>query len=227
MGSASALWCNRVVNTQPESPEEYYARIAAACGPDGRLEVAVQEMPGWDIYPYEIDSLRLKPLQPLADAEPPRRGEDPSECWCARATEQLPERFAGHVWRNERWVLVADLEQCLPAFLTLYPLVHCDLPTVPDDLASEMGRLVVAISAAVEALPSVGRVQLAKWGDGGAHLHLAFLGRPARILQFRGSPMLNWAENLPDVPADVLRVNAQFIGARLAASVGGRVGTAI
>jgi len=206
---------------QPESAEEYYARIAAHTGPDGRLPVAVEEMPGWDIYPYEVDSLRMKPLRPLADAEPPRRGEDPADCWCAGSSEDRAARFEGWVWRNERWVLTADLAQSLPAFLTLVPVTHCDLPSVPADLAAEMGRLIVAVSAAVEALPSVGRVQLAKWGDGGAHLHLAFLGRPARVLQLRGSPLLDWAENLPDVPADVLRANAAFVADHLAAAVGG------
>lgn len=210
----------------PESAEEYHARIVDHLGPDGRLPVAVQEMPGWDIYPYEVESLRLKPLQPLADVEPPRRGEDPAECWCAGTPEALAARFDGYVWRNERWVLTADLAQSLPAFLTLVPVsTHCDLPTVPDDLAAEMGRLIVAVSAAIEALPSVGRVQLAKWGDGGAHLHLAFLGRPARALQFRGSPLLDWAENLPDVPEDVLRGNARFVAEHLAAAVGGEIGS--
>ncbi|MGW8564982.1 hypothetical protein [Isoptericola sp. NPDC055881] len=36
---------------QPEPADSYYARIAAHLGPDGRLPVAVEEMPGWDIYP--------------------------------------------------------------------------------------------------------------------------------------------------------------------------------
>ncbi|MGW8564981.1 hypothetical protein [Isoptericola sp. NPDC055881] len=169
----------------------------------------------------------MKPLRPLADAEPPRRGEDPSECWCSSTTDRLPTFLEDHVWRNERWVLTADLAQGLPAFLTLVPVsAHCDLPTVPADLAAEMGQLIVAVSAAVEALPSVGRVQLAKWGDGGAHLHLAFLGRPARVLQFRGSPLLDWAENLPDVPEDVLRANAAFVAAQVVAAVGGQAGPA-
>src|SRR4051812_35035975 len=68
--------------SQAESVEDYYARIAAAAGPDGRLPVAVQEMPGWDIYPYEIDGLRLKAVAPPVAEEPARRGEDPAECWC-------------------------------------------------------------------------------------------------------------------------------------------------
>ncbi len=78
------------------------------------------------------------------------------------------------------------------------------------------------IAAAVEALPSVGRAQLYRFGDGGGHLHLMFLGRPRRILQLRGSPLLDWEENLPVVPAEVHRANAAYVGARLVDAVGGR-----
>ena len=84
-----------------------------------------------------------------------------------------------------------------------------------------MGRLVVAVSAAIESLPGVGRAQLAKYGDGGAHLHLFLLGRPARMLQLRGSPLLDWEENLPAVPLGVHRAHASFVAARLVERVGG------
>jgi hypothetical protein len=204
--------------SQPESAEDFYARVAAATGPDGRLAVAVEEMPGWDIFPYEIDSLRLKPLQPLADAEPPRHGEDPAECFCAGDEAAADD---GVVWSNERWVLHLDTRMKLPIAVNLGPREHCDLPTVPEHLAGEMGTLIVAVSAAIESLPSVGRVQLAKYGDGGAHLHLFLFGRPARILQFRGSPLLDWEENLPPVPLEVHRANAEHVAERLLASVGG------
>src|SRR3954467_9350181 len=208
---------------EPESPEQFYARVRTATGPDGRLAVAVEEMPGWDIFPFEIDSLRMKPLQPLADAEPPRAGEDPAECWCARPPEpdrarQTAER---EVWSNERWVLLLDTSSRLPIGLSLGPREHCDLPTVPDHLAGEMGTLIVAVSAAVESLPGVGRVQLAKYGDGGAHLHLFFFGRPARMLQLRGSPLLDWEENLPAVPVEVHRANAEAVAEHLLAAVDG------
>lgn len=202
-----------------ETPEEYYARIAAATGEDGRLAVAVEEMPGWDIYPYEIDSLRIKPLQPLGDAEPPRRGESAEDCWCTDPDAQLP--VAGIAWRNERWRLVVARETRVPAYLILEPLTHCDLATVPAELAGEMGRLVVEVAAALEDLPSVARAQLLRFGDGGAHLHLMFLGRPRRVLQLRGSPLLDWEENLPLVPADVHRANAAYVGRRLLDAVGG------
>ena len=108
--------------------------------------------------------------------------------------------------------------------LTLMPVEHHDLPSLPGDLAAEMGQLIVAVSDAVEHVPSVGRVQLAKYGDGGAHLHLFFLGRPARMLQFRGSPLIDWEENLPRVPLDVLQANARVVAERMVVHLGGRPG---
>ena len=109
--------------------------------------------------------------------------------------------------------------------LVLSPLEHHDLPSLPADLAAEMGQLVVAVADAVERVPSVGRVQLAKYGDGGAHLHLLFFGRPARALQFRGSPLLDWEENLPRVPLPVLQANARVVAERLLVHLGGQAGT--
>ena len=203
----------------PESAEEYYARIEAATDGERRLAVAVEEMPGWDIFPFEIDSLRIKPLEPLADAEPPRHGEDPHDCWCAR--EPDPANDARRVWSNERWTLHLNTSMRLPISVSLGPREHHDLGDLPDDLASELGRLTVAISHAIEQLPSVGRSQVAKYGDGGAHLHLFFFGRPARILQMRGSPLLDWEENLPAVPLGVLQTNATYVARHLQGVVGG------
>ena len=200
-----------------ETPEEYYARIVAAAGEDGRLPVAVEEMPGWDIYPYEIDSLRIKPLQPLADEEPARRGEAAEDCWCTDPGASAAETAGS----NERWRLVAPPGITVPVFVILEPLAHCDLATVPPDLAAEMGRLVVEVAAAIEEVPSVARAQLLRFGDGGAHLHLMFFGRPRQVLQMRGSPMLEWAENLPAIPDETRRANAAYVGDRLVERVGG------
>jgi diadenosine tetraphosphate (Ap4A) HIT family hydrolase len=223
VGPQGAVWYGKSMKL--ESPEDYYARLAACCGSDGRLPTAVEGALGWETYPYEPDSLRLKALMPLAEAEPARHGEEATECWCALPDEERPDWFDPIVWRNERWVLTVDLEQSLPVFLMLSPTAgHYDLATLPDDLAAEMGQLMVAVSAAVESLPSVGRCQLARWGDGGAHLHLAFLGRPARVLQFRGSGLLDWAINLPDVPRAVLIINALAVATSLQGVLGGEVG---
>ncbi|MEO6510122.1 MAG: hypothetical protein ABIO16_03960 [Nocardioides sp.] len=203
----------------PESAEEYYARIVAATDDERRLAVAVDDMPGWDIFPFELDSLRIKPLEPLADEEPARRGEDAADCWCTR--EPDPASSARTMWSNERWVLHLNTDMRLPVSVSLGPRAHHDLNDLPDDLAEEMGRLTVAVSRAIEELPSVGRSQVAKYGDGGAHLHLFLFGRPARILQMRGSPLLDWEENLPAVPLEVLQANATFVARHLQASVGG------
>lgn len=203
-----------------ETAEDFHARVMAATDDEGRLAVAVEEMPGWDIFPFELDTLRIKPLQPLAAAEPARRGEDPAECWCNQ--DEVPARIADNVvWSNERWLVTLDHQMRLPMACNLLPREHCDLTDVPDHLSGEMGLLIVAISAAIEGLPSVGRSQLAKYGDGGAHLHLFFFGRPDRMLQLRGSPLLDWEENLPSVPLEVLRANAAYVAARLVERVGG------
>ncbi|PUA79287.1 hypothetical protein [Nocardioides currus] len=203
-----------------ETAEEFHARVAAATDAEGRLPVAFEEMPGWDIFPFELDGLRIKPLQPLADAEPARRGEDPADCWCHQ--EEVPARIADNVlWSNERWLVTLDHQMRLPMSCNLMPREHCDLGAVPSHLSGEMGALIVALSAAIESLPSVGRSQLAKYGDGGAHLHLFFFGRPDRMLQLRGSTMLDWEENLPAVPLEVLRANAAYVAEQLVDAVGG------
>lgn len=202
----------------PERVEDYYARILAATDTGtigGRLTVAVEEMPGWDIFPYELDSLRLKPLQALLEREPDRSGEDPAACRCVDGP-----RTQGVIWSDERWSLTVE-PSGLPFLGVLRPHAHHDLGDLPDDLATEFGRLVVAISAAVEALPSVGRTHVARYGDGGAHLHLFFFGRPARVGQFRGSPLIDWEENLPKVPQDVADANAYAVAARVTAAYGG------
>ncbi len=204
-----------------ETAEEFQSRVAAATDEEGRLRVAIEAMPGWDVFPFELDGLRIKPLEPLADAEPPRRGENAAECPCQEP--QLPEHAAQVAWSNERWRL-SEVGMQLPVTLILRPLQHCDLGDMPDDLAAEMGLLMVAITAAIEELPSVGRCHLARYGDGDAHAHPFFFGRPARMLQLRGSTLLDWEENLPPVPEDVRQANAGHVAQRLLEKFGGNLG---
>jgi diadenosine tetraphosphate (Ap4A) HIT family hydrolase len=201
-----------------ETAEEFHARVAAATDDEGRLPVAIELMPGWDVFPFELDGLRIKPLEPMVEAEPARRGDDPADCPCQQVS--TAEQDAQVVWSNERWRVKA-LDMRLPVTLILQPRAHHDLADLPDDLASEMGRLMVAVTAAVEDLPSVGRCHLGRYGDGSAHLHPFFFGRPARMPQLRGSTLLDWEENLPEVPEDVRRANAGHVGLRLVERLGG------
>lgn len=204
--------------TDLETAEEFHARVAAATDDDGRLPVRMEAMPGWDIFPFELDGLRIKPLEPLADAEPPRNGEDPTDCRCLEP--RTAEQEARVAWANERW-FVSAIGMQLPVTLLLQPRAHHDIADLPDDLAGEMGVLMVAITAAVEELPSVGRCHMARYGDGGAHAHPFFFGRPARMMQLRGSPLLDWEENLPAVPEEVRNANAGHVGRRLVERLGG------
>ncbi|MGN0063730.1 MAG: hypothetical protein ACI379_05765, partial [Nocardioides sp.] len=168
------------------------------------------------------ETLRIKPLEPLLDVEPDRNGEDPAQCRCTTSdwAASWPGAEDDVVWYDDDWRLLQAGDK-LPTFLMLQPRRHVDLHEVPDDLAARMGQLIVALTAAVETLPSVGRCHVMKIGDGGAHLHWFFIGRPARIGQFRGSPLLDWEENLPSVPREVLDANAAAVVADLVRRVGG------
>jgi hypothetical protein len=199
-----------------ESIEEYYARVRAAVGPDGRLPLNAGEIANWDIFPFEDDGLRLKPIDPLAPAEPPRGGEDPSECFCAGGAEPR-----GLVWADDHWQLgVLERSGC-PLILMLTPRSHYDFTSLPRELAAEMGQLMVELGAAIEALPSVARVHVSRWGDGGAHAHLFFFARPTRMPQLRGTCLALWDDFLPAVPDDVREENARAVVEQLVHAFGG------
>lgn len=204
-----------------ETIEDYYERVLAAADDERRIAVDAGEIPNWDIFPFESEGLRLKPIEPLADVEEPRRGEDPADCPCAHGTEP-----AGLVWQNERWMVEAFDESGAPLIMMLTPRVHYDFTTLPSDLAAEMGQLMVALGAAIESLTSVARVHMSKWGDGGAHLHVFFFARPARMPQLRGTCLALWDDFLPTVPAAVLRDNARVVVDELLRTYGGQAASA-
>jgi hypothetical protein len=84
-----------------------------------------------------------------------------------------------------------------------------------------MGQLMVALGSAIESVPSVARVHLSKWGDGGAHLHVFFYARPTRMPQLRGTCLALWDDFLPPVPPDVVRDNARAVVDELVRAYGG------
>ena len=202
------------VAAMPLTPEEFYTRARAHADAEGRLPMPDQSM--WEIFPFEQEGLRAKPFQPPVLPEPPRGGEGGSECWrCAD-----PEK--GVVWSDARWVLTGLGEPVgLPFAGTLMPKAHLDLGDLDDVHAAELGTLVVRVDRAVRALGHIGRVHVNKWGDGGAHLHVFFLARPAGLLQLRGSNLALWEEMLPRLPEDVVEADLRTV-ARTLAEQGGR-----
>jgi hypothetical protein len=202
----------------PETIEDYYARVVSAADQDGRLAIPSDGIPYWEVFPFESDDLRLKPVAPLAADEAARFGEDPSTCHCAEPGSG-PDEWA--VWTDDHWELRLSEESGAPLVLTLSPRAHYDFTTLPRDRAAEMGQIMVALGAAMEALPSVARVHVSKWGDGGAHAHVFFIARPTRIPQFRGTMMAVWDDFLPRVPPEVRDANARAVIQDLVSSYGG------
>jgi diadenosine tetraphosphate (Ap4A) HIT family hydrolase len=175
----------------PESADEFYARIAAATDGEGRLAFrpGVEE---WETFPLDSHSWRLRPIGPLLDTERPRSAENAADCWCREGDGDLDHVLAKIVWRDARWVLGASRDTGIPVTLFLEPRRHGDLADMSEERAAEMGRLLVVVAAAVEALPSVGRAHVCRWGDGSAHLHWWVMGRPARVPQLLGSFLPLW-----------------------------------
>jgi diadenosine tetraphosphate (Ap4A) HIT family hydrolase len=204
------------VSSVPESIDQYYARVLRAVAPDGRLPVDAGDIPNWDIFPFEAEGLQLKPIEPLSEAEEPRAGEDPEACYCAAGAS--PQ---GLVWSDDHWQIRVLGASGAPLVMMLAPRAHYDFTDLPPDLAGEMGRLLVALGAAIETLPSVARVHISKWGDGGAHAHIFFFARPTRMPQLRGTCLALWDDFLPAVPQGVLEENTRAVIDRLVATYGG------
>ncbi|MCU1590880.1 MAG: hypothetical protein JWP11_2136 [Frankiales bacterium] len=190
------------------TPEEFYAHALTGADAEGRLPVPDQA--GWEIFPFEAGSLQVKPLEPPSLPEPPRNGEGGQPC--SRCAE--PER--GVVWGNDRWVLTRfATPPGVPFIAMLMPREHLDLGELDEAMAAEMGVLLVRLERAVRGLPGIGRVHINRWGDGGAHLHLFAIGRPAGLMQLRGSNLALWDDLLPPLPEHVYAADLATVAAAM------------
>lgn len=179
-----------------ESVAEFYERARRFADEEGRLPIPEQAM--WEIFPFEPDRLRAKPLEPPVLPEPPRAGEGGRDC------SQCADPEAQAIWSDDRWVLSRFEEPLgLPFAAILSPREHLDLGDLDDVHAGELGQLTVRVDRAARTIETVARLHVNKWGDGGAHLHLVYLGRPAGLQQLRGSNLALWEEMLPRMPDEV------------------------
>jgi hypothetical protein len=197
----------------PMSPEDFYAHAMRTADANGRLPLS--RMTGWETFPFEPNGLRTVPLRAPVLPEPPRPGEGGLEC-PACTTDRSP------VWSDDRWQLWAYGPSGAPLILILETAAHHDVPGLPDDLAAEMGLLIVRITRAIESLPHIARAHVSRWGDGGSHLHVFFFARPAGFSQLRGTCLAVWDDLLPAVPDARRDGDAAAVARSLAASHGGR-----
>ena len=197
----------------PESPEELYARIVAQVGEAGRLPMPpVQE---WDMFPWEVVDGQLVPkvLRPPVGAEEPRYGETPDKPCSSCAGERLSTA----IWENDRWYVASFPEpRGMPLILMLQAQEHLDFPDMDDEMAAEYGVLSARLCRIMSHLPHIGRVHVCRWGDGGSHLHVWFIARPARLPGVIGSLAVEWDEILPPPPEDVWRADLADVARRLA-----------
>jgi hypothetical protein len=169
----------------------------------------------WPTFPFEGD-LRIRKLEDPVAVEPPRHGEDPAECRACKAPDEA------YIWVSERWrVRSLDRPTGLPMVLILESRSHLDLGDLPNMLAAELGVMTVRLERAIRSLDGVARVHVNRWGDGSAHLHVWFLGRPHGRLQLRGTFLSLWDEILPAISESQWRENLALVAAWLA-EFGGR-----
>lgn len=170
----------------------------------------------WPVFPFEGE-MRVKAVLPLADSDLVRSGEPggaPCEA-CAAGDDQF-------VWVDERWrVRATTTAPSLPMQLFLETRAHIDMHDLDDDLAGELGRMLVRLDRAVTAVGGVGRVHVSRWGDGGSHFHMWIYGRPFGTRQVLGFGVPLWAAVLPPIDDEVWRRNLTVVAAELARG-GGR-----
>jgi diadenosine tetraphosphate (Ap4A) HIT family hydrolase len=192
----------------PESAEEIYARVVAQVGPEGHLPAP--SYTEWDIFPWETPVVP-KVLQPPLEHEEPRAGEAGRPCSCESGD---PEHA---IWRNDRWTVASPGKPTgMPLVVMLQTREHLDFDELDDDLAGEFGRVSSWLHRIITRMDHVGRVHVSKIGDGGAHLHVWFMARPARFPQVLGSTVVEWDDILPPGPEDVWRADLRHVAERLA-----------
>jgi hypothetical protein len=164
----------------------------------------------WPSFPFEGD-MRVKKLAPPVEVEPPRSGEDASDCVACSTPDDA------YIWVSERWrVRAMDRPTGLPMVLILECRSHLDLGDLPNLLAAELGVMTVRLERAIRSLDGVARVHVNRWGDGSAHLHMWFLARPYGRLQLRGTFLSLWDDILPVIPEAQWRENLALVAAWLA-----------
>src|SRR3954464_5527600 len=155
--------------------------------------------------------MRVKQLAAPVDVEPPRSGENGSDCVACATPDEA------YIWVSERWrVRAMERPTGLPMVLILESRSHLDLGDLPNLLAAELGVMTVRLERAVRSLDGVARVHVNRWGDGSSHLHLWFMARPYGRLQLRGAFLSMWDEILPPIPEHQWRENLALVAAWLA-----------
>lgn len=199
-----------------ESAEEFYTRLVATVGEDGRVPMSpVHE---WESFPWEVQAGGLVPkvVSPPVDAEPPRRGEGGKDCHLCAGEDAV------RIWESWNFQVTRPKNPGgLPLVLMLNANEHYDFTEMSDEEAAEFGQISVVLARVMSRLPGIGGVHVSRWGDGAEHMHVWFVARPERIPTIVGSMAVEWDAMLPPVPEDVWLEDCRTVATKLA-NHGGR-----
>jgi len=173
------------------------------------------EIASWPIFPFKGE-MQVRTVRPFEAQDWPRDGEPGAEpCHC----ESDDGNTWPQIWSDERWV-VRPLQfrpghaPPVPAYM-LSTVEHMDMIDFDDEYAADMGLITLRLMRAIRAIGQIGRVHVNRWGDGGSHFHMWFIGRPLGAWQLSGVAMPIWGHILPSLPDDVLAAQHQIVTSSL------------
>jgi diadenosine tetraphosphate (Ap4A) HIT family hydrolase len=177
----------------PETPEQFWERTHGA--------LRMPPLDEWATWPFDGD-VSVRELAPPAETERTLHGTGGIDCsTCERGID-------GALWHDDHWFVRPLGEPSgLPVVVLLFTRAHLNFPELDSERAAELGPLMHRIHDAVAAVPGVGNVHIGRWGEGSEHLHIWFMGRPARMRQLSDSFAAIWDDILPPLPEDVWRDN--------------------
>ncbi len=182
---------------------------------DERL--AVPRVVEWPIFPFEGE-FRVRKIEPPHTEERLRFG-DPGGPPCGCESDETEDV----VWTDGQWkvtrILFGESEAGFPSYM-LGTVAHMDFGDMDESMAADFGVMSLRMERALMSLPSVGRVHINRWGDGGAHMHVWFLGRPLGAWQFSGYMLPLWGFILPALEESVLAQNDRVVADHLAEAAG-------
>jgi diadenosine tetraphosphate (Ap4A) HIT family hydrolase len=181
----------------PETPEAFWERTK-----DALRTPPVDE---WDTWPF-AGAVAPRPLEPPVEAEEPRQGLGGIDCaQCERDVENA-------LWYDDNWAVHGFPKPSgLPCVVILHTRRHVDFPDLDDELAAELGPMLIRVQRAVFAVGDIGNVHVCRWGDGSEHFHVWFMARPARLPQLIGSFAAIWDDIVPPTPQEIWDANLAIV----------------
>ena len=187
-------------------------------GTDYIKDLPMPAVADWPIFPFK-GQMSVRTVRPFEAEDAPRSGEAGGPpCHCSGEGDFTP---AAPIWKNDRWLVrpigFGGNRAPFPAYM-LETVDHIDFDDFDEDRAAELGVMTLRLDRAMRKADDLGRVHVNRWGDGGSHYHLWFLGRPRGAGQLRGFALPWWGFILPGRSEEEQAATDQSIATSLSAA---------